>query len=205
MLRVGLTGGLASGKSFVGSELERLGCYVIRADRLGHEALAQGGEAYSAVIREFGTHLLDESGAIRRRVLAQEVFDHPERLALLNDLIHPAVIRREEEMIDAAARRDPDGISVVEAAILIETGRYKRFDRMIVVFCSEELQVRRAMERDGFTEKEARSRLSRQMPLEEKRAYADYLIDTSGSEESTLLRTQEVYRALLSIPRGITL
>ena len=201
MLRVGLTGGLASGKSFVGEALERLGCHLIQADQLGHEVLLPGGEAYEPVVREFGRGILNEDGTIDRKRLAAEVFDRPERLGLLNSLVHPPVVRREEEWIAKAESADPCGIVVVEAAILVETGSYKRFDRLIVVVCGEEQQLERAMKRDGARRDEVLARLSRQMPLKEKRMYADYVIDTSGSKEETLRQTREVYESLRRIAR----
>jgi len=196
MLKVGLTGGLASGKSFVGDALASYGCLVIQADELGHRALAAGGEARDAVIREFGAGIVADSGEIDRRRLAKLVFDQPEKLARLNALVHPPVMRREEELAAEFARRKPDGIFVVEAAILIETGSYHRFDRLILVVCNEEQQVERALRREGAVEKAVRSRLSRQMPIEEKRKFADFVIDTSGTKENTLRQTEAVYAAL---------
>ncbi len=198
MLRVGLTGGLASGKSFVGEALENLGCRLIKADELGHEALRPGGEAYTGAVREFGPGILAPDGAIDRRKLAAEVFDRPERLAVLNGLVHPPVIRREEELMAQFAGENPDGIAVVEAAILIETGNYKRFDKLIVAVCRPEQQVERAMHRDGVTREEALARLARQMPLDEKRKYADYIIDTSGTKEETLKQVWETFKLVRS-------
>jgi dephospho-CoA kinase len=199
MLKVGLTGGLACGKSFVGEELARLGCCVIQADGLGHEVLAPGGEAYLPVIEEFGRGVLTPDGHIDRRLLAAQVFHQPERLARLNSLVHPAVFRREEELMAEFAAGNPDGIAVVEAAILIETGSSKRFDCMILVVCEEEEQVERAMRREGAVEADVRARLSRQMPLEEKRKYADFVIHTSGDKDDTIRQTRAVYEALRSI------
>lgn len=199
MLRVGLTGGLASGKSFVGRTLRDLGCHLIQADELGHAVLAPGGEAYDAVVAEFGRDILDEAGAIDRRKLAALVFGNADRLSVLNGLVHPAVIRREEQMLHDAARNDPHGIAIVEAAILIETGSFRRFDRLILVVCTEEQQIARAMARDGGTREEVEARLRRQMPLEEKRKYADFVVDTSGTKENTIQQVREVYAALRSI------
>jgi dephospho-CoA kinase len=199
MLRVGLTGGLASGKSFVGRTLKDLGCHLIQADELGHAVLAPGGEAHEAVVAEFGAGILDKSGAIDRRKLAALVFDNSERLSVLNSLVHPAVIRREEQELAEAARIDPHGIGVVEAAILIETGSFRRFDRLILVVCTYEQQILRAMSRDGRTREEVEARLRRQMPLEEKRKYADFVVDTSGTKENTVQQVREVYAALRSV------
>lgn len=199
MLRVGLTGGLASGKSFVGRTLADFGCTLIQADLLGHQVLLAGGGAYDAVVAEFGSDLLDESRQIDRRKLAARVFDFPDRLKRLNELVHPCVYQLEEDLTEAAFARDSSGIVVVEAAILIETGSYKKFDRLIVAVCTEEQQLQRAMKRDGFTPEEANARLRRQMPLAEKRKYADFVIDTSSSKENTVQQTRQVYESLRSV------
>ena len=196
MLKAGLTGGLACGKSFVGEALAKLGCLVIQADELGHAVLAPGGEAYEGVIREFGDEILTADRRIDRPKLAGRVFHSPERLARLNALVHPAVMRREEELIAEFSIREPHGIAVVEAAILIETGSYRRFDRIILVTCLEEQQVERAMRRDGAQLADVRARLNRQMSLAEKRKFADFVIDTSGDKEDTLRQTRAVYEAL---------
>ena len=201
MIRGGLTGGFASGKSFVSNILQKLGCHVVRADELGHQVLELGGEAYSEVVKLFGLQILDPGGAIDRRRLAAEVFDSPGRLAQLNAIVHPSVIRREEQFLQRAEAADPDGIGIVEAAILIETGSYKRFDKLILVACTPEQQLERAMKRGAYTRTEVLARLSRQMPVEEKRRFADYVINTSGTEEETVEQTQEVYRSLRSIER----
>jgi dephospho-CoA kinase len=198
MLRVGLTGGLASGKSLVGQALQDLGCHLIQADELGHAMLAPGGAACEAVLREFGPGILDDRGAIGRHKLAAEVFENPERLAVLNGLIHPHVIRREEELMEQAAALDPHGIAVVEAAILIETSSYKRFDRIVLAVCTREQQIERAMHRDGWTRQETEARLARQMPLDRKREFADHIIDTSGTKEATLRQVRELYEQLRS-------
>jgi dephospho-CoA kinase len=199
MLKVGLTGGLACGKSFVGEALAGYGCLLIQADELGHQALAPGGAAYEPVIKEFGREILTDTGTIDRRALAARVFASPERLARLNALVHPAVFRREEELIAEYAARRPDGIAVVEAAILIETGSHKRFDRLILVTCPEQQQLERAMQRAGAIAADVRARFNRQMPLDSKRKFADFVIDTSGDKEDTLRQTRAVYEALRRI------
>ncbi len=199
MLTVGLTGGLACGKSFVGEALADMGCHLLQADRLGHEVLLPGGEAYAEVVREFGPGILGENGNIDRRALAAQVFGDPERLARLNSFVHPPVMRQEEEWRARVAAADPHGIAVVEAAILIETGSYRRFDKLILAVCGEEQQVERSMKRDGVAREEVMARLSRQMPLAEKRKYADFTIDTSGAKEETLRQTRALYESLRRI------
>ena len=201
MLKVGLTGGLASGKTFVGHALVELGCHLIQADELGHQVLRCGGEAYEPVLQEFGHGILGPDGEIDRRKLAAEVFDKPERLAVLNRLVHPAVFRIEEQWMEEVARTDPHGIAIVEAAILIETGSYIRFDRIILAVVDEQEQIERAMRRDGVTREEVVARLNRQMPLAEKRKFAHFIVDTSGPKSETLRQTREVYESLRRIEK----
>ena len=196
MLHVGLTGGLASGKSFVGRALEDLGCYLIQADELGRRVIEQGGETYEAVVTTFGKEILDPGGAINRRRLAAIVFPDPQQLAKLNALVHPQVKIRERDLAAEFGRLHPDGIAVTEAAILVETGSYKDYDRLIVAVCGPEQQIERAMERNGASREEVLNRLRRQMPLDDKVKYADFVIDTSGSKENTLAQTRTVYEAL---------
>jgi dephospho-CoA kinase len=196
MLRIGLTGGLASGKSFVGRALKEMGCFLIEADDLGHKVMAKGAESYNAILAQFGTEILNAEGEIDRRKLASQVFGQPELLAKLNAIVHPAVRARGRQLEESFQEREPDGICVYEAAILIETGSFRDFDRLIVASCTEEQQIERAVLRDHFTREEVLNRLRRQMPLEEKVKYADYVIDTSGTKEHTLDQTRTVYASL---------
>ncbi len=196
MLKVGLTGGLASGKSFVGRSLAELGCFLIQADELGHRVIEPGGEAYDGVVALFGQEILNPDGTIDRRRLATLVFADPELLAKLNALVHPPVKAREQAMAAEFAREHPDGIAVTEAAILIETGSYKDYDRLIVAVCRPEQQIARSMERDGVSREEVLNRLRRQMPLEDKVKYADFIVDTSGSKENTRQQARAVYESL---------
>jgi dephospho-CoA kinase len=197
MLCVGLTGGLATGKSFIGRTLEEWGCGIIRADNLGHEALAPGGEAYQAVIDAFGGGILKEDRTVDRRRLGEIVFADAEKLARLNALVHPVIFR--QERIEEFRAANPNGIVVVEAAIMIEAGSYTRYQKLIVAVCQEEQQIERAMRRDGLSREQAAARIRRQMPLEEKVRMADYVIDTSGSKQETIRRTREVYDSLRSL------
>ena len=199
MLRVGLTGGLASGKSFVGRALADLGCLVIRADELGHQALEPGGAAFDGAVREFGAGILKADGAIDRRKLAALVFHDSQQLAKLNALVHPPVWARERQLLDEYAATHPRGIGVVEAAILVEAGSYRNYAKLIVAVCSEEQQIERAMSRDGLSREQVLDRLSRQMPLADKIKYADYVIETSGAKENTLAQTRAVYQSLAAL------
>ena len=196
MLHVGLTGGLASGKSFVGQELEALGCFVIRMDDLGHQVLAPGGEAYSSVVAAFGPAILNPDATINRRALAAKVFGDAEELRKLNGLTHPAIRARAKALATGYAASHPGGIVVTEAAILIETGSYQDFDCLVLAYCDTEQQIERAMRRDGLSREDVMSRIGRQMPLEHKKRYADYVIDTSGTKESTREQTRALFAAL---------
>jgi dephospho-CoA kinase len=205
MLRVGLTGGLASGKSHVGQILAGFGCLLIKADDLGRQSQEPGGEAYDDIVRVFGREILEydappgPGNPIDRRRLAGIVFRDPERLRQLNALVHPHVSARRLQLEQDFARSHPHGIAVTEAAILVETGSYKDFDRLIVATCEPEQQVERAIARDHLTREEVLDRMQRQMPLAEKIKYADFVIDTSGPKENTLAQTRAVYESLRSL------
>ena len=201
MLTVGLTGGYASGKSFVAAELARLGCFLIYADKLGHEVLMPGGEAFKPAVQIFGSGILSEEGTIDRKKLGNLVFSSPELLKTLTDLVHPAVFRLEADLLDSARGRDPNGIAVIEAAILIETGRYKVFDRLILTACEEATQIARAVARDGISPESAKARIEKQLPLAEKKKYADYVITTDGPKEDTLRQVAIVFQDLQKLAR----
>lgn len=192
MLRVGLTGGLATGKSLVGDALVSLGCHLLQADQVGHAVLAPDGEAYAAVIAQFGTGIVDPGGVINRKRLAGIVFGDPAQLTRLNALVHPAVFARQEAWFAEIAAREPKAVAIVEAAIMVETGSFRRYDRIILTVCREEQQIARAMARDGLTEVQVRERIARQLPESEKRKKANYVIDTSGTLDQTLEQTAQV-------------
>lgn len=198
-MKVGLTGGLASGKTFVGNALAALGCRLLQADEIGREVMRPGGEAYADIVREFGAGILTPEAEIDRKALAQIVFADPDRLAALNRLVHPWVIRRENEWMKRVAEEDPQAIAVVEAAVMIEAGAHTRFDKLVVAACAEEQQIERAMLRDGITREEALARIRRQIPLEQKRRLADFVIDTGGTREQTLQQVKELYETLRRI------
>lgn len=196
MLKVGLTGGLASGKSFAGAEFERLGCAVLQADKLGHRILEEDPEARDEIVDEFGPQVLTEQGEISRKALSAIVFRDKDRLKRLNAIVHPRVFAGFEKYFDEVAARDPNAVAMVEAAIMIESGSYKRYQRLVLAACPRELQVERFMRRDGASRQEAESRIARQMPLEKKRRFADFVIDTGGTRTETLRQVRRVYRRL---------
>ncbi len=198
MLKVGLTGGLASGKTFVAREFERLGCAVLQADELGHRVLAEDPDAVGDVVQAFGPQVLTPSRTVDRKALGALVFSDESLLAKLNSIVHPRVFVRIERFFLAVASRAPDSIAVVEAAIMIESGSYKRYDRLVLAACPRELQIERFVKREGATRQEAEARIARQLPLEEKRQYADFVIDTAGTKHETLRQVRDVHRRLLA-------
>lgn len=204
MLRVGLTGSIAVGKSFVSGVLRELGCRVIDADEVARLVVEPGSEGLRAVAEAFGPGVLREDGTLDRARLGAVVFGDEGRRALLNSILHPLIKAEQDERLRRWELEDPCGVAVVDAALLIESGGYKRFDKVVVVHCRPELQVERLMSRDGFTREEAERRIAAQMPQEEKLRYADYAVDTSGDLAETRRRTEEVYRQLLALAEAGT-
>jgi dephospho-CoA kinase len=188
MLRVGLTGGIACGKSTVAEMMGDLGCHVLNADQMAHRLLEPGQPAFHEVVREFGPEILDEHGRVARAKLAEIVFADPARLAALNAIIHPRVLDQLDRELDRLARADPRGVAVVEAALLVESGYHQRLDRLIVVWCTPEQQMARLTDRTsgrGMTPEQAERRVASQLSLEAKRRLADDQIDCSGSVDQT--------------------
>ncbi len=197
MLRVGLTGNIGSGKSTAALVLAELGAYVIDADLIVHGLLSLGSDTYAAILEAFGSGILQLDGTIDRRMLGQIVFEDAEKRAMLENLVHPGVRSAIEDRIRELEKETADGIVVVDAALLVETGLYREFDRLIVVTCDPQIQLARAVRRDGLCIDEVRARIAAQMPAEEKTKVADYRVDNSGSLEDTRRQIAAVYQALL--------
>lgn len=188
MLRVGLTGGIATGKTTVVAMLRELGCHVMEADKIGHEMIAPGGAAYDEVVREFGREILTPNGLVDRKKLGAIVFADPKCLARLNAITHPPILDEQSRRLSAIERDDPHAIAVVEAALLIEAGFDRKLDVLVVTWCTPEQQLARLTQSGssrGLAVEEARQRIAAQMPLEEKRRRANEEIDCSGSLEHT--------------------
>lgn len=197
MLTVALTGGLATGKSTVGRMFAELGCYLVEADLLGHQALA--GPARGQTVALFGEGICALDGSIDRRALGAVVFQDPAKLAQLNAIVHPVVEEFRRQRFLDIFEIDPHAIVLYEAAIHIETGLYKQFARLILVTCDEQTQLQRAMGRSHWTREEAQARIDRQMPLETKRKFADYVIDTSFSLDDARRQAEEIYNELRAL------
>ncbi|MGH9540823.1 MAG: dephospho-CoA kinase [Terriglobales bacterium] len=180
MLRVGLTGGLCSGKSTVAAWLAEMGIPVLNADAIGHEFLAAGTPVYAALVNTFGPAILDAGGAVDRRALASRAFASPAATRSLNAILHPP-IQAEADRRLAELERAGQPLAVVEAALFIEAGSHRRFDRLVVVTCDREEKIRRFLLRAHASRAEAEARLAAQMPDEEKARLADFVVDNSGT------------------------
>ena len=170
---------------------------MLDADRVAREVVAPGTEGLERVVDAFdGETLLQKDGNLDRAKLGAIVFADERKRLLLNSIVHPLVFEEQERWLRSCETADPDGIAIVDAALMIESGGYKRFDKLIVVWCRPDLQLQRLMSRDGLTREEAEQRIASQMPQDEKKSYADFLIDTSNSYEETRLQTTEVFDRL---------
>lgn len=197
ILRVGLTGGIASGKSTVARILGELGCYVIDADQIVRSLYRPGEAGHRAIVDAYGDAVLDGTGEIDRARLSRTALSTPEGAAKLNQLIHPLVIAEQQKALAALEAIGEDRVAVVEATLLIESGGRARFDKIVVVDVPPETQLQRAVRR-GLSEDEARLRMGRQLSREERLAAADYVVDNSGSAEELRQRVAQLYATLNS-------
>ena len=196
MKTVGLTGSIAVGKSFVLAEFQKLGCRVLDADRVAREVVEPGTAGLERVVEEFGAEILRPDRTLDRAKLGSIVFADELKRLRLNGIIHPLVFEAQDQWLKEQQVEDPNGIAIVDAALMIESGGYKRFEKLIVVWCEPELQLQRLMGRDGLREIDALRRIGSQMSQDEKKSYADYLIDTSNDFEDTRRQTTEVFKQL---------
>jgi len=202
MLRVGLTGSIGVGKSFVASVFEELGCHVLDADHTAREVVMPDTPGLAAITHEFGEEILNPDGTLNRKQLGALVFADESRRQRLNHLLHPFIIARQDEIMREWEAEDPNGTGIIDAALMIESGGYKRFDKLIVVHCRPEVQLERLMLRDKLSRDEALRRINSQMPQEEKLRFADYLIDTSDGFDSTRAQIISVHQQLIRVIRG---
>jgi dephospho-CoA kinase len=208
MLKVGLTGGIAAGKSVVGEMFVACGAHLVQADRIAHSLMQPGEPVYNEVVRHFGREILNPDCSVNRSKLAELAFgpsrspvgNRSSRIEELNRIVHPAVIRSQEEWMQAIGLQNPHGAAIVEAALLLEAGAAKSFDRMIVVTCKPEQRAERFASRQKIDLESARQEVARrmaaQLPDEEKIKVADYVIDNSGSLEQTRNQVNAVWDKL---------
>jgi len=195
MLRVGLTGGIASGKSTVASLLRDRDCQVLELDPLGHELLEPGQSAYDEVVREFGTGILGPGDKVDRTKLGAIVFSDPAKRERLNQILHPRILQVVRQWFSALDRPEGPDLAVAEAALIIEAGFQKELDKLIVCWARPDQQLARLMER-GLSREQASQRIAAQMPADEKRALADEVIDCSGSFQETERQLEMVFAKL---------
>jgi len=208
MLKVGLTGGIASGKSAVGEMFVALGAHLVQADRIAHQLMQPGQLVYNEVVRHFGREILNQDGSVNRTKLAEAAFGtgpkpaegKPSRIEELNRIVHPAVIRSQEGWMEEMGRQDPHAVAIVEAALILEAHTADRFDRLIVVTCSDEQKIARFAARQKIdleaARKEVTRRMSAQLPDEEKIKAANYVIDNSDSLDRTREQAIQVWQKL---------
>ncbi len=196
MLRVGLTGGISTGKSTVGKMFVDQGCHLIDADAIVHRLFVPGQPVYRSVIEAFGSSIIAGDGSINREVLGGIVFNDSASRLRLNSLVHPAVIEYQKKWLDELEAREPTAIGIVEAALMIEVGTYRNYDKVIVVVCPAPEQRRRLRERSGLSEEQIEARIQAQLSMEEKAKFADYVIDNSGTLDETRKQVLEVIEKL---------
>lgn len=196
MLRVGLTGSIAVGKSFVVECLRELGCHVLDADETARNVVKPGTIGLQRIINAFGPDVIGPKGQLDRKKLGAIVFADSEKRELLNSIVHPLVIEEQDHWLAERERQDPHGVAVVDAALMIEAGSHTRFDTVVVVWCRPEIQLQRLMARDGIDAVEALKRISAQMPQDEKKRFADSLIDTSAGFDDTRRQVELLYGKL---------
>ncbi len=196
-LLVGLTGGVATGKSTVSDMFQALGCVVIDADLLAREVVEPGRPAWEQIVAAFGRGVLQPDGGLDRKALGAVVFSDPAQRKRLESITHPEIRARFAARLAELAERGFEGIVIFDAPVMIESGNYRNMDRLIVVTSDEPAQMARQQERDSLSAEEATRRIRSQMPLEAKVKLADYVIDNTGDLQSTAAQVREIHRALL--------
>jgi dephospho-CoA kinase len=205
MLIVGLTGGVASGKTTVSEVLREEGATLIDADQIARELVQPQTPAWQELVRVFGNEILDRDGSIHRQKLASLIFSNPRQRSLLNRILHPRIKEEISRRLKGIQQKDPEAIVVIDAPLLIETGGHREMDKVIVVVSTETQQIERLRRRNQLSEEQARAMLSSQMSLEEKTTVADYVICNEGSPEETRQKAKNVFKELKRIalqPKG---
>jgi dephospho-CoA kinase len=198
MLIVGLTGGVASGKTTVSQVLEEEGAYIIDADQMARELVRPHTPAWKEVVKAFGKGILHKDGSIDRKKLAAIVFADLGQRKLLNQILHPRIRKEMGRRTKEIGRKDPDAVVVVDAPLLVELGEHRKMDKVIVVISTQTQQIERLKKRDGIGREAALKIFSAQMPVEEKARLADFVIRNEGSLQETRKKTREVFQALKS-------
>lgn len=196
MLKVGLTGGIATGKSFVLGVLHELGCEVMDADQTAREVVEPGQPAFKEIVANFGNEIVGEDGKLDRPKLGAIIFNDAAQREKLNSIVHPKVFEAQAGWLAEIESRNPQAVVIIDAALMIETGSYQRFDKLIVVYCEPKIQLERLMARNNLTLDEATVRISSQMPSSEKLKFANFTINTSFGFEDTRSQVEMLYEQL---------
>jgi len=197
---IGLTGGIATGKSTVCAILKKAGAVIIDADRIARQVVKKGRPAYREIVENFGDSILLPDGEINRSVLGNIIFTEPQRKQLLNRIVHPHVRREMDRRLNALKNSSPDTIVVLDIPLLFEAGFHKDVDTVVVVYAPEQTQIERLMKRDNISKTDAVARVQSQMPIEEKKDRATIVIDNSGTIEDTRKQTLEILKILIHKP-----
>ncbi len=193
MKKIGLTGSIGTGKSTVAKIFQELGAYVIDADKIVHELLKR--DDVKEKIREAFGDVFDSKGEVDRKKLASIVFNNPEKKKVLESILHPLVFQEINRFFKEVEEKDPEAVAIAEVPLMIETGSYKNYDKIIVVYAPEELQLKRLLEK-GMSKEEAIKRIKSQMPIDEKVKYADIVIENTSTLEDLRKKVEEVYKKL---------
>ena len=196
MIKVGLTGSIAVGKSYVCKIFRELGAFVLDADQTAREVVEPNTKGLRLITKAFGDDILHPNGELDRIKLGTIIFTDEAKRQLLNEIVHPLVIEKQNEWLRQIESEKTDAICIIDAALIIESGGFKRFDKLIVVWCDSDIQLKRLMLRNNLSEEEALKRINSQMPQGEKKLYADFLIDTSEGFVAAEQQTYEVFRQL---------
>ncbi len=204
MLKVALTGSIAVGKTFVTNTFAELGCCVLDADQTARKVVEKDTEGWRKIVESFGAEILNENGEIDRPKLGVLIFSDQNKRNLLNSIVHPLVFAWQNEWLQKVETENEQAIAIIDAALTIESGGYKRFDKIIVVWCEREAQILRLMKRNNLSREEAIIRISAQMSQEEKKKYANFLIETTNGFEDTKRQVFDVYQSLKILANGLT-
>jgi dephospho-CoA kinase len=199
MLLVGLTGGIASGKSVVAAMFRDQGAYIIDLDVIARKIVSPGSAGWREVVAAFGNEILHEDGTLNRKQLGSIVFSDPERRKMLEDILHPKIYREQSHEVQKIVDQDERAIILVDIPLLIEVNKQKSFDRIVLVSVSPDIQLERLVKRDGYGMEEARKRIDSQMAIDSKKQFAHHVIDNGGSQESTLQQVKGVFRILRKV------
>lgn len=199
MLKLGLTGSIAVGKSFVSAVFAELGAAVLDADAVSREVVEPNTAGWRQIVETFGETVLNTDSTLDRAKLGEIVFSDEHKREKLNKIVHPLVFTAQSNWLDKIAHANENAVAIIDAALMIETGNWRNFDKVIVVWCDSQTQIKRLMLRNNLTEPQAVQRIAAQMPQDEKKKYADFMIDSSNGFDDTRLQTAAIYQELLKI------